>query len=85
MLDFIIFLLLKYTYVLAVILFLVKVFLFAKNKNKNWTVIQFLYFNPTNIQFTPNAERARLKRVQNQLSIAIVILLAIQIGSVVLF
>ncbi|MCW3080669.1 MAG: hypothetical protein JWR87_2099 [Segetibacter sp.] len=85
MLDFIIFLLLKYTYVLAAVLFLVKIFLFLKNKNKNWTMSQFLFFNPTNIQFTPNAERAKLKRVQNQLSIAIIVLLAIQIGAAVLF
>jgi hypothetical protein len=69
MLDFFIFLLLKYTYVLAAILFLVKIFLFVKNKNKNWTISQFLFFNPTNIQFTPNAGRAKLKRMQNQLRI----------------
>jgi hypothetical protein len=61
------------------------VFLFVKNKNKNWKPVQFLYFNPANIQFTPSAERAKLKRAQNQLSIAIIILLAIQIAAALLF
>ena len=46
---------------------------------------QFLYFNPSNIQFTPNPERAKLKRMQNQLSIAIMIFLTIQIVGKVLF
>ena len=85
MLDFIIYFLVKYTYVLAAALFIIKIFLFVKNKNKNWTVVQFLYFNPSNIQFTPSPERARLKRVQNQLSIAIMIFLFIQIVGKVLF
>jgi len=85
MLDFIIYFLLKYTYLLAAVLFLIKSFLFVKNKNKNWTMSQFLYFNPSNIQFTPDPERARLKRVQNQLSIAIIIFLVIQIVGKVLF
>lgn len=78
MLDVIIYFFLKYCYVLAVLLFLIKIFLFIKNKNKNWTTLQFFYFNSMNIQFTPKVERARLKRIQNQLSIAIIITLAIQ-------
>lgn len=85
MLDFIIYFLLNYTYVLAAALFLIKSFLFVKNKNKNWTIAQFLYFNPSNIQFTPSPERARLKRVQNQLSIVTIILIVIQLVGKVLF
>jgi len=79
MLDIIIYFLLKYSYLVAVFLFLIKIFLFFKNKNKNWTVVEFLYFKPTNIQFTSDAERARLKRVQNQLSIAVAVFLIIQV------
>jgi hypothetical protein len=79
MLDTIIYLLLSYAYVVAVILFLIKIFLFFKNKNKNWTLVEFLYFKPTNIQFTSNGERAKLKRVQNQLSLGIIFFLLIQL------
>jgi hypothetical protein len=57
----------------------------VKNKNKNWTFMQFLYFNATNIQFTSSSERARLKKVQNQLSIAIMIIIVIQIGGKMMF
>lgn len=85
MLDFVIFLLLKYTYILAAVLLLIKTVLFVKNKNKNWTFMQFLYFNATNIQFTSSSERARLKKVQNQLSIAIMIIIVIQIGGKMMF
>lgn len=85
MLDLIIYFLIKYAYVLAVLLFVIKMFLFIKNKNKNWTVSQFFYFNPTNIQFTPSAERAKLKKVQNQLSIGIMLFLIIQISARVMF
>lgn len=46
MLDLIIYFLLKYTYVLAAVLFLIKSFLFVKNKNKNWKVNQFLFLIP---------------------------------------
>ena len=60
MLDFIIYFLLKYTYLLAAVLFLIKSFLFVKNKNKNWTMSQFLYFNPSNIQFTPGQEHQQV-------------------------
>ncbi len=79
MLDTIIYLFLSYAYVVAAILFLIKTFLFFKNKNKNWTLVEFLYFKPTNIQFTSNVERARLKRVQNQLSVGIILFLLIQV------
>ncbi len=85
MVDVVIYFLIRYTYVLAAILLLIKSFLFIKNKNKNWTVSQFLYFNPSNIQFTPSPERAKLKRIQNQLSVAIIILLLIQLVGKLLF
>ncbi len=75
MLDSIIYFLLKYIYVIAAVLFLIKILLFLKNNNKHWTVSQFLYFNPSNTQFTQNAERAKVKRIQNLLSIAIIIIL----------
>jgi hypothetical protein len=85
MLDSIIYFLLKYLYLLAALLFIIKFLLFIKYKNRRWTLIQFIYFDPTNIQLTPSAERAKLKRVQNQLSIAIMIIIAIQIVSSALF
>jgi hypothetical protein len=85
MLDIIIYFFLKYSYLIAVLLFLIKIFLFFKNKNKNWTVVEFLYFKPTNIQFTSNAERAKLKKVQNQLSIAIIVFLVIQVVVALIF
>ncbi|MCW3107916.1 MAG: hypothetical protein JWQ09_2422 [Segetibacter sp.] len=47
--------------------------------------MQFFYFNPSNIQFTPSAERAKLKRLQNQLSIGIILFLVIQISVRMLF
>lgn len=85
MLEFVIFLLLKYTYLLAVAVLLIKTVLFVKNKNKNWTFVHFLYFSAGNIQFTASNPRARLKRVQNRLSIAILILLVIQVGAKMIF
>lgn len=85
MLDVVIYFLLKYAYVLAILLFVVKTVLFVKNRNRNWRLTQFLYFNPTNIQLTSKPERAKLKRLQNQLSIAIVIFLVLQIGVRMLF
>jgi hypothetical protein len=85
MLDLIIYFFLKYSYLIAVFLFLIKIFLFFKNKNKNWRVIEFLYFKPTNIQFTSNVERAKLKKVQNQLSVAIIVFLVIQVIVALIF
>lgn len=79
MLDMIIYFLLKYSYVIAAVLFLIKTILFFKNKNKNWTVIEFLYFKPSNIQYTSSAERAKLKKIQNQLSLTVVTFLVIQV------
>ena len=85
MLDAIIYFLLKYTYVFISILFIIKFFLFFKHKNKNWTIMQFLYFHPVNIKLTANIERAKSKRTQNTLSIFILILLVIQVFLVMFF
>ena len=85
MLDIVIYFFLKYSYIIAALLFSIKTFLFFKNKNKNWTVVEFLYFKPTNIQFSSDADRAKLKRVQNQLSIAIIVFLIIQAAVAILF
>lgn len=79
MLDLIISFFLNYSYAIAALLFLIKILLFFKNKNKNWTLVEFLYFKSSNIQFTSNSERVKLKRVQNQLSIAILVFLVIQV------
>lgn len=84
MLDVIIYFLMKYAYIIAVALFVIKVLLFVKNRNKNWTLIQFFYFDSTNMQFTQNATRIKLKRVQNQLSISIIVFIVIQVAIKVL-
>ena len=78
MLDSIIYFLLKYTFVFTAVLFVVKFLLFIRHKNKHWTIIDFFYFNEINIKFTQNVERVRLKKIQNSLSITILVLLILQ-------
>lgn len=85
MIDFIIYFFLKYTYLFISLSFLVKIFLFIKHRNKKWKIIDFLYFNQVNIKFTPNSERAKIKRIQNVLSLVILILIVVQVLSVLLF
>jgi len=85
MLDLIIYILVKYTYVVATFFFVVKIILFFRHKNKNWTFLEFLYFNEVNIKFTSKAERVRHKRQQNLLSIIILTLLIVQLVAILLF
>ena len=85
MLDYIIYFILKYTYIISAVIFLLKVFLFLRYKNKNWRFGEFLYFNQINIKYTSTVERAKMKRTQNALSIIIVALLFLQLLSLVLF
>ncbi len=85
MLDMIIYFLLKYTYVVTLFLFLIKTILFLKHRNKNWTVLQFIFFNPINIRFTSKNERVKYKRIQNGLSVAILLLIIIEIFSYLFF
>jgi hypothetical protein len=85
MIDLSIYVFLSYTYVFIAILFLVKIVLFLKHRNKNWTITQFIFFTETNIKFTTNSERSKLKKTQNFLSAVILFLLVIQILSVLLF
>lgn len=84
MLDTILYFVVKYSFVITAMLFLVKFLLFLRYKNKNWTIIEFFYFNSVNIKFTAKAERARLKRLQNSLSVAILLLLIFQLFSALL-
>lgn len=85
MLDATIYFLLNYTYVIIGLLFLLKTILFIRHKNKNWRLSEFLYFNQLNIRFTPNLERAKLKRLQNFLSYIILFLLVVQLVILALF
>ena len=79
MFDIFIYFILKYIYLFSVVLFLIKIYLFVKNRNKNWTIAHFLYFNPNTIHYSSNEVRAKLKRIQNHLSFAIIIILVVQI------
>ena len=85
MLDYIIYFILKYTYLISGMIFLVKTYLFVRYKNKNWRFYEFFYFNQVNIKYTSTNERAKMKRTQNVLSFTIFILLIIQLLSILLF
>ncbi len=85
MLDYIIYFILKYTYIISAVIFLVKIFFFLRYKNKNWRFSEFLYFNQINIKYTSTVERAKMKRTQNVLSIVILSLLLLQLLSLALF
>ena len=85
MLDYIIYFILKYTYIITAAIFLVKAFLFIRYKNKKWRFAEFIYFNQVNIKYTSTAERAKAKRIQNTLSVIIFVFLIIQLLSIALF
>lgn len=84
MLDNIIWFILRYTYIIIGVIFLVKAYLFIRHRNKNWRFTEFFYFNQVNIKYTSTAERAKLKRIQNILSVVILTLLIVQLLSIVL-
>lgn len=83
MLDFTIYFLLNYTYLFAVTLFLVKVYLFVKHKNSKWRFYNFLYFGVDAMNFSSSEERLRHKKTQNQLTVSIVLFLTIQVALLV--
>lgn len=84
MLDNIIWFILRYPYVIIGVLFVFKVFFFLRHRNKHWRVSEFFFFNQVNIKYTSTAERAKLKRTQNLLSILILALFILQLLSLVL-
>ena len=84
MLDTIIWFILRYTYVIIGAIFLVKAYLFVRHRNKYWRFTEFFYFNQVNIKYTSTAERAKLKRIQNTLSVVILALLIVQLLSIAL-
>ena len=69
---------------LTIVLFVTKVVLFIQNKNKNWKLEHFLYFDIIDIKLS-KPERAKHKRIQNALTISIVVLFIINIVMVALF
>ncbi|HEX8357983.1 MAG TPA: hypothetical protein VF610_11245 [Segetibacter sp.] len=85
MVDYLIAFLLNYSYVFIAVLFVIKIVLFMRHKNKTWTVAQFFYFNPMGIKYTSNNERAKVKRLQNGLSVAIVVMILVQLFFAFLF
>ena len=52
---------------------------FIQNRNRNWKLYHWFYFNHKIIKVSSNNGRARLKRIQNAYSISIYILLFITI------
>jgi F0F1-type ATP synthase membrane subunit a len=56
---------------------LLKVFLFFSYKNKGWGFAHFLYFSHVNIELSHDAKRERIKKIQNALSIGIIVTLII--------
>ena len=85
MIDYLISFSLKYSYLLIAALFVLKIVFFIRHRNKNWTIAQFFYFDPLKIKFTSNNERAKLKRLQNTLSIAIVLMILVQLAMIMMF
>lgn len=83
MIDSLIIFLLKYGYLISAALLIIKIFIFIKHKNKTWTFGQFLFFDQLNIKLTSTVERARLKRVQNLLSILILTFLLLQVSLII--
>lgn len=83
MIDSLIIFLLKYAYLISAALLIIKIFIFIKHKNKTWTFGQFLFFDHLNIKLTSTVERARLKRVQNLLSILILTFLLLQVSLII--
>ncbi|HEX8462219.1 MAG TPA: hypothetical protein VF623_12345 [Segetibacter sp.] len=80
MIDFI----LHYTYIITIVLFLVKSALFIHYKNEKWRLLQFIYFDARTTRLSVNKKRSALKKVQNFLSIAITALLILNLSVVLL-
>jgi len=82
--ELIFYLILKYIYVVTLILFVTKIALFVHHKNKNWKLDQFLYFDIIDIKLS-KPERAKHKKLQNALTVAILFFFVVNIILVALF
>jgi len=79
MTDSILYYIIHYTYVVSILLFIVKVALFIRHKNKKWNFVSFLYFDLVSIKFSSSPERAKFKKIQNHLSVLILFMIIINL------
>lgn len=78
MLDPIIYLLFTRTYVLIGLLFAVKIFLLLTSEHSSRSFSKFFYYNHMNLVLTSNPKKYRYKKSQNNITIAILVLVLIQ-------
>lgn len=79
MLDQIILLLVKYTYIPVAGLFTIKVVSFLRFKSKRQSIAHFFYFSSASMMSNFSRSRVKFKRDQNRLSIAILALTVLQL------
>jgi len=77
--DVFVYYLLHYTYLLIIPLFLIKVVSFLFYKSKRWKFSHFFYFGFYNVFDTDNERIKARKKFQNGLSLAILVLIFLQV------
>ncbi len=83
MLDTILFLFIQMLPFLGVLIFLLicfKTYLYINNKSSSWKVHNYFYFEHSNIEKSHSESGQKNKRVQNSLSLTIVILMLFEIA-----
>jgi len=77
--DVFVYFLLHYTYLLIIPLFLVKVINFFFYKSRRWRFSHFFYFGFYNVFDTDNEKVKARKKFQNALSVAILVVIFLQV------
>lgn len=77
MADLLFFFIINYSYLLVILLFLVKLFYFV-SYSRDWRISHFFYFRFFNVFDTDDFKIQAQKKFQNKLSIAILLLLLLQ-------
>lgn len=77
MIDLLIVLIFHIAPILAAVLVLAKLVLYFSNRSANDSWIYFLFYPGVNINRTPTEKRKRIKKLQNSLSVAVIIVFAV--------
>ncbi len=80
MVDLVIEFFIRYNLAILAAACLFKIFLFLKDKNRNWTIEHFFYFSESNILQSEDDSRESKKKLQNIFSITILLLIIIQVA-----
>lgn len=85
MLDLIIYILITRIYIIIGVLFVAKFIMFLTSEYRSWSLSKFFYYPYMNLVLTSNPKRIRYKKLQNNLTLAILIFALMQAVFIIMF